>query len=114
MQFLYQSCIEPKELHQIQISFQIVRFHQLKVIQQNIRQFLRMLPKGTGLMILYISQRIYHLICYDSIRVKSFFFHFSPPFLQRCNDTTNQARQSNAGTADTNAAHTNAEKAKEA
>ena len=41
-------------------------------------------------------------------------FHFSPPFLQRCNDTTNQARQSNAGTADTKPAHTNAEKAKEA
>ena len=35
-------------------------------------------------------------------------------FLQRCNDTTNQARQSNAGTADTKPAHTNAEKAKEA
>jgi hypothetical protein len=41
-------------------------------------------------------------------------FHLRPPFQARCNDTTNQAKQSNAGTADTNAAHTNAEKAKEA
>lgn len=41
-------------------------------------------------------------------------FHLRPPFQARCNDTTNQAKQSNAGTADTKPAHTNAEKAKEA